>query len=79
MLRCEEGIVAQRASCWGDSMGIYVFPLALLALFVWCVFQALCEARARWRLEDRIGEIGVDQMCGVTEQLVYPQIVRERR
>lgn len=60
------------------KIGVYVFPVLMLVFVGWIVVRELPAVRRRWKLEQRIGQIGIDQAHGQVE-IITAAVLSERR
>ena len=60
-------------------MSVYLFPALMLAFVAYLAIRETRETARRWRLERRIGEIGIDAAHGQVEIITAAMLSERRR
>ena len=60
------------------KLGVYLFPVLMLTFVTYLAIRETRETARRWRLERRIGQIGIDQAHGQVE-IITAAVLSERR
>ena len=60
-------------------MSVYLFPALMLAFVAYLAIRETRETAKRWRLERRIGQIGIDQAHGQVEIITAAMLSERRR
>ena len=61
------------------TLGVYLFPCLMFAFVAYLAIRETRETARRWRLERRIGQIGIDHAHGQVEIITAAMLSERKR